>query len=124
MNDTLQIIIAVLGIVSQILLLAKHFYGREVEGQGRQTPATLPVGTSREARPRATKSLLDLSFVLLCSAFFALLLTDSLIISGRNPSAGPGTIIAVFTITFVVVITMSGAWFLGRTELVTAFLAL
>jgi len=125
MNETLQVIVTILGVLSQVILLGRQFYGKESSEKeavsGTKQNANIDTSSLHRIESR---SLLDLSFVLICSAFFALLLTDSLIISGRNPSPGPSTIITVFLITAVVLVTMCGAWFLGVTEVVTAFLAI
>ena len=124
MHDTLQLVIATLGILSQLVLLGKQFYGTDKAtdaGQPTSQPQTsgAPLSTSGHDRTR-----LDLSFVLICSAFFSLLLTDSLLISGRNPSPGFGTIISVLFITVVIVTTMYAAWRMKRAELVTGYLAI
>ncbi len=120
MNDILQVVVTVLGIFSQLLLLAKHFRRRGAQN-GRAAGSGPAAGVPRAATPQ--RSRLDLSFILICTAFFSLLLTDSLLISGRNPSPGLGTILTVFLITSVIVLVMSVAWWVNLTELVTGCLA-
>ncbi|HEY0458364.1 MAG TPA: hypothetical protein VGC97_04375 [Pyrinomonadaceae bacterium] len=69
------------------------------------------------------KSILDLSFVILCATFFSLLLTDSLIISGRDASYAIDSIIKVFFYTFFVVGTLFAAWLFNQSEKVVGFWA-
>jgi hypothetical protein len=122
----LQVIVTLLGIASQMLLLFKVF-----RGQGSSATTTTEEGehdvSVLDATPTpstSTRNIIDLSFVLICAAFFSLLLTDSLVISGRTPSPEFSTIMTVICITVVVVGTMVGAWWLRKTELVTGFLAI
>ena len=124
LQDVMQLLIAVLGILSQLLVVGRALRKRAPkEGSQDEIVGAAPV-TRRDARPERYRSRLDLSFVLVCAAFLSLLITDSLVISGRNPSAGWGTILKVLAITLLVFGTMFGAWFLSKTELVTGFLAL
>jgi cell division protein FtsB len=123
MQDFLQILALVLGILTSLLGLAKHF-GKSSVAEVTKESTAVPKDQAKLHYKQRRREAVDLSFVLICSAFFSLLLTDSLIISGRNPSPGPGTILIVVGITAVVVITMFGAWFLGVAELVTGFLTI
>ena len=120
MNDILQVVVTVLGIFSQLLILGKHVRDQSAENV-KPADSARTAGAAKTATPR--RSRLDLSFVLICTAFFSLLLTDSLLISGRNPSPGLGTILTVLLITSVIVIVMSVAWWVNLTELVTGCLA-
>ena len=118
-NDALQIIVTILGIVSQLVLLIK-----EIPKGAATQPTPAHADTEPPKRQGYSRSLLDLSFVLLCSTFFSLILMDSLVISGRTPSPGPGTIMKVLAITAVVFAMMFCAWWLNQSELVTGFLAM
>ncbi len=123
-NDALQIVVTILGLLSQLVVLLREMNKREdttsdAPAGGKPTPPPSLPPESRRAH-----NFLDLGFVLLCSAFFSLLLTDSLVISGRAPSPGLLTTAAVFAITVTVCGVMFTAWRLGRSELVTGFLAL
>jgi hypothetical protein len=119
MNDTLQVVVTVLGIVSQLLLLGRHFKDQDTSVA---TSTDQRVGLVDPPRIRL-RNRLDLSFVLICAAFFSLLLTDSLLISGKNPSPGLSTILTVLVITSVIVTIMVAAWWMNLTELVTGCLA-
>jgi hypothetical protein len=119
MNDTLQIVVTVLGIVSQLLLLGKHF-----KEQDTPVPAADPQLGIAESKRSRLRNRMDLSFALICAAFFSLLLTDSLLISGKNPSPGLSTILTVLVITSVIVTVMVAAWWLNLTEIVTGCLAI
>src|ERR1051326_9023261 len=118
-NDVLQIIVTILGIVSQLVLLIKEI----PKGTAAQ-PTPTQAGAEPPKPEGHSRSLLDLSFVLLCSTFFSLILMDSLVISGRTPSPGPGTILKVLAITAVVFGMMFCAWWLNQSEVVTGFLAM
>jgi len=119
MNDTLQIVVTVLGIVSQLLLLGKHFKEQDIPAPA----ATDPKAGTVEPKRGRIRNRMDLSFALICAAFFSLLLTDSLLISGKNPSPGLSTILTVLMITSVIVTVMVAAWWLNLTEVVTGCLA-
>src|SRR3954451_23471811 len=115
----LQVIVTLLGIASQMLLLFKVFRGKSntvtvTTDAGEHDVNVLDVTPASTSSPR---NIIDLSFVLICSAFFSLLLTDSLVISGRTPSPEFSTIMIVICITVFVVGTMVGAWWLRKTEL-------
>jgi hypothetical protein len=123
--ETLQIIITIAGVCSQLILLAREITklvdvtSKEDGGAAtKRPPATIL------AKIQQGKSILDLSFVVLCAAFFSLLTTDSLIVSGRNPATGPFYIFLVILITFVYVTIMVTAWYINKTEKVTGFLAI
>ena len=125
-QNFLQVIVTLLGIASQMLLLFKVFRGKgsSVTTTTEESEQDLSVLDANPTSTSSTRNIIDLSFVLICSAFFSLLLTDSLVISGRTPSPEFSTIIRVICITVVVVGTMVGAWWLRKTELVTGFLAI
>jgi hypothetical protein len=123
MHDSLQIVIALLGVLSQILVLGQHIYAKGDVKTGRLDSGSGSPSNVTKSNKRPPRKLIDLAFVLLCSAFFALLLTDSLIISGRNPAPGLGTIVIVTVISLTVVTLMGTAWVLGLGELVTGCLA-
>lgn len=119
----LQVIVTLLGILSQILLLVKG-----VKEQPNETTVagdrTTTLRGSIAQRLQGKRNILDLSFVLVGAAFFSLLITDSLVISGRTPSPKISTILIVLIITLVIVGAMVCAWVLNQTELVTGFLAI
>jgi hypothetical protein len=124
-TETLQIVITIVGVCSQLILL-----GREITKLV-QTASTETDGLTRQghsatvfARIQRGKSILDLSFVVLCAAFFSLLTSDSLIVSGRNAPTGPFHLFIVVLITFGFVATMVTAWYINKTEMVIGFLAI
>jgi hypothetical protein len=119
----LQIVGLLLGVVTQILLLMKGLKEQPKHELGRQGDVS-PTQEQGEDNLISTRNILELSFVLLCSAFFSLLLTDSLVVSGRTPSREISTILIVSIITLVVVGAVFGAWLLKQTELVIGFLAI
>ncbi len=127
-NDALQIVVTILGLLSQLVVLLREMNKREdttsETSGGDKTGGKTTLPPSLPPESRRAHNFLDLGFVLLCSAFFSLLLTDSLVISGRAPSPGLLTTAAVFAITVTVCGVMFTAWRLGRSELVTGFLAL
>jgi len=114
-NDALQIIITILSIVTTIVTLVKQIPRRDTPVQPGSTVISPPAPARRLD--------VDLSFVLLCATFLSLLLTDSLIISGREASLGFRTTLAVFSITAVIVAVMYAGWYFRRTEMVTGLLA-
>lgn len=118
MNETLQIIVAILGILSQFLVLGKELSHSGGGGRGEGSASVQMIKRKWE-----TRSLLDLSFVFICAAFFSLLLTDALLVSGQSPSSGLWAVVVVFIIATSVVLIMFGAWCLNVLELVTGFLA-
>jgi hypothetical protein len=124
MHESLQILILVLSVASQLLGLGKKLMTANAGGEAATSgPSHSSQDRPAERRARQKRAPIDLSFVLLCSVFFALLLTDSLLISGRTPSPAPATILIVVLITGSVLVTMCLGWFLGRSELITGCLA-
>lgn len=121
-QQLLQVIVTLLGVMSQILLLMKGFRDKPSTQVTQNEDAPSPHTAS--VIKTSPRSLIDLSFVLICAAFFSLLLTDSLVISGRTPAPEISSILIVLSITLVVVGTMLGAWFLRQAELITGFLAI
>lgn len=125
MNDSLQIIALILGILAAGIKIFTH--ALELR---KNLSSTEGLGASQNEIQQTTnipthrfRKLLDLSFVLICSAFFALLLTDSLIISGKNPSPGPITFLIVFAISAGIGLTMWAAWLFRLAELITGCLS-
>lgn len=89
-TESLQIIIAIAGVCSQLILLAREVAKLvDVTSKEAEEPATARPSVALLTKLQRGKSILDLSFVILCAAFFSLLTTDSLIVSGRNPATGP-----------------------------------
>jgi hypothetical protein len=124
-SETLQILIGVVGVFSQLILLSREITklvdasSKDHDGKvARHLPATFL------AKIQRGKSVLDLSFVILCAAFFSLLTTDSLIVSGRNPATGPFNIFLVILITLIYVGILLTAWYINKTEMVVGFLAI
>lgn len=122
-KDVLQVIIAVLGIVSQFLVIARAFRESSKESAPSQV-RPLMQSEAPAGKPVRTRSILDLSFVFIGAAFFSFLIMDSLVISGRPPSAGITTIANVLLITVVVGGAMFGAWLFNQVELVTGYMAI
>ncbi len=123
--ETLQIIISIVGVSSQLILLAREIT-KLVDATSKDSagvPTKRPPTTILEQIQQG-KSILDLSFIILCAAFFSLLTTDSLIVSGRNPGPGLLSIFLVILITFVYVAIMVTAWYINKTEKVIGFLAI
>ncbi|HEX7332415.1 MAG TPA: hypothetical protein VF290_13010 [Pyrinomonadaceae bacterium] len=116
----LQVVVTLLGIASQVVLLLRA-RAKTTSEEAHPKPIDEDHPPSDTIAPR---NFIDLSFVLICSAFFSLLLTDSLVISGRTPAPEVSTILIVICITTVVVGTMVGSWLYRKTELVTGFLAI
>lgn len=119
-NNTLfQIIIGLIGFSSQLILLARELFklvdtSSEIKPDEQKTAARfIP----------SFKSLLDLSFVILCSAFFSLLTADSLIVSGRNPSSSFTSISYVILITTAYLIIMIFGWYVKSIEKIVGFLS-
>lgn len=124
-TETLQIIITIAGVCSQLILLAREITKLvDVTSKDIDESANKPRSATILAQIQRGKSILDLSFVILCAAFFSLLTTDSLIVSGRNPATGPFYIFLVILITFVYVSIMVTAWYINKTEKVIGFLAI
>lgn len=125
MNDSLQIIALILGILATGIKIFTHALELRknlslTEGLG---ASQNDIQQTHNIPTHRFRKLLDLSFVLICSAFFALLLTDSLIISGKNPSPGPTTFLIVFAISVGVGLTMWAAWLFRLAELITGCLS-
>src|SRR5688500_4499728 len=102
MNETLQTIILVLGTLNALILLLRNF--RKPDATDISKNATTASHKQANLRGKLRREAIDLSLLLLCSAFFSLLLTDSLIVSGKNPSPGLGAILIVVVITSVVLV--------------------
>jgi len=123
-KEILQIVILLLGVLSALFpLIKKYLEVREKSVEPQTSTVELKHPKAPELTP-APRSLFDLSFVLICSGLYSLLLADSLVISGRTPSPGSIEILKVLFITLVVVVTMVWAWLRGRSESVTGFLAI
>jgi hypothetical protein len=125
LHDFFQTLILALSLVSNISWLAMRAVKRE-RAETEAPPGRDPSYTTqgKPSYTHFTREIVDLGFVLICSAFFSLLLTDSLLISGRNPSPGLGTILIGAVIAIFVALTMYGAWYLGFAELITGVMAL
>ncbi|HEV2666063.1 MAG TPA: hypothetical protein VG324_14185, partial [Blastocatellia bacterium] len=99
-KDILQVVILALGVLSNLFPLVKGFLKDRPQEttttRDQQVPQQRKYTKDTTTRPR---SMMDLSFVLICSGYFSLLLTDSLAISGRDPFPRVGTILYVFFIT-------------------------
>src|SRR5262245_19379886 len=124
-KDVLQVVILALGVLSNLFPLVKGFLKDRPQEttttRDQQVPPVRKYSKDTTTRPR---SMMDLSFVLICYGFFSFLLTDSLAISDRDPFPLAGTILYVLFITLLVVATMVGAWFRQKGEMVTGFLAI
>jgi len=118
----LQLIIATLGITSQLVLLHRELSKKRAERPPEVIAPGAPASVTSAQFP-PSRSLLDLSFVLLCAAFFALLLSHSFVISGRSASGELENILKVLLITLAVGGTMVGAWLKNLSDVVTGVLA-
>ena len=123
-SSIIQTLIAAIGLGTQLVLLAKELFRfvKESEPQKTRDGETGP----QQPKPSAlkTRSLLDLSFIILCSAFFSLLTADSLMVSGRTPSGGPLNVFYVVLIAFAYTSIVFTAWFINITEKVIGFLSI
>jgi hypothetical protein len=125
MESSLQIIIAIVGLGTQVVLLTREItkFARDAGPQTVESEGT----ASSNQTPRASaryKSLLDLSFIILCSAFFSLLTADSLVVSGRPVNSGPLNVFFVFIIAFAYTAILFIAWYISITEKMIGFLAI
>jgi hypothetical protein len=117
MESSLQIIIAIVGLGTQVVLLTREItkFARDAGPQTVESEGT----ASSNQTPRASaryKSLLDLSFIILCSAFFSLLTADSLVVSGRPVNSGPLNVFFVFIIAFAYTAILFIAWYISITK--------
>lgn len=117
----LQVVIALVGILTQLMLIIKSLLKDAPE---KKDQATVDESVSDKGTIERKRSIIDLSFVLICAALFSLLLTDSLLISGKSPSPRVDTILYVFCLTAAVTGTLVGAWHLNKGELVAGCLAI
>jgi hypothetical protein len=121
----LQIVITLLGLLTQLAWMLKGLLREMPENGNRGSVESSPSEAATEdTTGRKKRTLLDLSFLLICAALFSLLLTDSLLISGRSPSPGIDTILYVLCMTTAVTGTLIGAWYVNKGEQVAGFLAI
>ena len=114
-----QIIVAIIGASTPIIL-------QLIEQKETQIPdKTAKSEQSQILRIRIDKSrsLLDLSIILVYAAFFSAILADSLLVSGRLPTLGIVVLLQIFFITLCITLVLGFAWYWRRGELAVGILS-